>query len=52
MVGKRTFSSFLEAQLYKAVTGYVREEFNRAEALQVDWQDPRERCLSHLQCTS
>src|SRR6058998_1636896 len=25
-----------EAQLYKAVTGYVREEFNRAEALQND----------------
>ncbi len=26
--------SNLEAQLYKEVTGYVREEFNRAEALQ------------------
>src|SRR5881397_1048422 len=25
-----------EAQLYKAVTDYVREEFNRAEALQND----------------
>ncbi len=25
-----------EAQLYRAVTGYVREEFNRAEALQND----------------
>src|SRR5262249_11109093 len=28
--------SSVEAQLYKAVTDYVREEFNRAEALQND----------------
>ena len=32
-----------EAQLYNAVTDYVREEFNRAEALQNDKRAERRR---------